>query len=163
MAPALRERIVGLIRKMSVTGTDTDMAEDVAQDTLLRLWMMRDRLDRYSSVEALAMVMARNRALDLLRHNSSLRHCEIGDADIGETVISAEEVMERREGEKRVISMMEHLPSGQQAVLRMRHVDGMEISEIAAITGSTANAIRVTLSRARQNIKEIYLKITHST
>lgn len=42
----------------------------------------------------------------------------------------------------------------------MRHVDGMEISEIAAVTGSTPNAIRVTLSRARQNVKELYLKTT---
>lgn len=160
MAPQLRQRIVGMVRKMSADSGDTDLADDVAQDTLLRLWSMRDRLDAYTSVEALAMVIARNRAIDLLKRMSAVRGYDIAEIDIGDTAMSAEDAIIRDESENRAMLLLASLPSGQQAVLRMRHVDGMEISEIAAVTGSTPNAIRVTLSRARQNIKELYLKTT---
>lgn len=160
MAPQLRQRIVGMVRKLSADSGDTDLADDVAQDTLLKLWSMRDRLDAYTSVEALAMVIARNRAIDLLKRVSALRSCDIADIDISDTAVSAEDAIISTESENRAMSLLASLPSGQQAVLRMRHVDGMEISEIAAVTGSTPNAIRVTLSRARQNIKELYLKTT---
>ena len=160
MAPQLRQRIVGMVRKLSADSGDTDLADDVAQDTLLKLWSMRDRLDAYTSVEALAMVIARNRAIDLLKRVSALRSCDIADIDISDTAVSAADAIISTESENRAMSLLASLPSGQQAVLRMRHVDGMEISEIAAVTGSTTNAIRVTLSRARQNIKELYLKTT---
>lgn len=160
MAPQLRQRIVGMVRKLSADSGDTDLADDVAQDTLLKLWSMRDRLDAYTSVDALAMVIARNRAIDLLKRVSALRSCDIADIDISDTAVSAEDAIISTESENRAMSLLASLPSGQQAVLRMRHVDGMEISEIAAVTGSTTNAIRVTLSRARQNIKELYLKTT---
>ncbi len=160
MAPQLRQRIVGMVRKLSADSGDTDLADDVAQDTLLKLWSMRDRLDAYTSVYALAMVIARNRAIDLLKRVSALRSCDIADIDISDTAVSAEDAIISTESENRAMSLLASLPSGQQAVLRMRHVDGMEISEIAAVTGSTTNAIRVTLSRARQNIKELYLKTT---
>ncbi len=149
MAPQLRQRIVGMVRKLSADSGDTDLADDVAQDTLLKLWSMRDRLDAYTSVEALAMVIARNRAIDLLKRVSALRSCDIADIDISDTAVSAEDAIISTESENRAMSLLASLPSGQQAVLRMRHVDGMEISEIAAVTGSTTNAIRVTLSRAR--------------
>lgn len=160
MAPQLRQRIVGMVRKISADSGDTDLADDVAQDTLLKLWSMRDRLDAYTSVEALAMVIARNRAIGLLKRVSAVRGYDITDVDIGDTAMSAEDAIIREESENRAMSLLASLPSGQQAVLRMRHVDGMEISEIAAVTGSTPNAIRVTLSRARQNVKELYLKTT---
>lgn len=106
------------------------------------------------------MVIARNRAIDLLKRVSAVRGYDITDVDIGDTAMSAEDAIIREESENRAMSLLASLPSGQQAVLRMRHVDGMEISEIAAVTGSTPNAIRVTLSRARQNVKELYLKTT---
>ena len=33
---------------------DSDEAEDAVQDVLLKLWFLRDRLDQYRSVDALA-------------------------------------------------------------------------------------------------------------
>ena len=50
------------------------------------------------------------------------------------------------------------LPSVQQAVIRMKHIEGLEVGEIARITGSTPGAIRVALSRARQSIKDIFMQ-----
>jgi len=42
-------------------------AEDVVQDVFLKVWKMRDGLEKYRSVEALMMTMTRNMCLDKLK------------------------------------------------------------------------------------------------
>ena len=54
---------------------------------------------------------------------------------------------------------MEQLPGLQQTILRMKHVDGFEVKEIAELTGSSPEAVRVNLSRARKKVKELFLKM----
>ncbi len=61
------------------------------------------------------------------------------------------------EADARLRSIMESLPSAQQALIRMRHVEEMEIDEIASVTGSSPGAIRVMLSRTRRHIKDLFL------
>ena len=46
----------------------------------------------------------------------------------------------------------------QQAVLRMKHLDGLEVGEIAELPGSTPEAVRMNLSRARRRVKEMFMK-----
>lgn len=157
MAPRLRERIVSMVVGMSAEA-DSDMADDVAQDTLLKLWMMRDKLDRYRSIDSLAFVIARNRALDLLR--SSYGTSTVGMEHVGQLTdgVSPEESMIDSEETAGVMEIIASLPSVQQAVIRMKHIEGLEVGEIARITGSTPGAIRVALSRARQSIKDIFMQ-----
>jgi len=50
--------------------------------------------------------------------------------------------------------MIDDLPELQRTVIRMRDVEGMELSEIADITSLSENAVTVNLSRARQKIRE---------
>ncbi|MBD5335451.1 MAG: sigma-70 family RNA polymerase sigma factor [Duncaniella sp.] len=156
MAIPLRKRIVSMVRGMSAE-SDPSLADDVAQDTLLKLWTIRDKLEEYRSVESLAMVIARNRAIDMLRETAGVT---VGLDTVGEhgSTPSPEEAMIRSESADDVLGIIASLPSVQQAVIRMRHLEGMEIDEIARITGSTAGSIRVALSRARQNIKEIFMQ-----
>lgn len=134
---------------------DAETADDVAQDTLLKLWIMGDRLDTYARPEALACIMGRNLAISHLR-----RHGE-GDSPLDEatclaTEPSPEETVTRREEAERVDRLMSMLPDSQQAILRMRHIEGMETEEIASLIGSTPGAVRVALSRARHKVKLMF-------
>ena len=43
--------------------------------------------------------------------------------------------------------------------MKMRHVEGMEIGEIAEIMDMTEANVRVVLSRGRQRVREMFLKI----
>ena len=54
-------------------------------------------------------------------------------------------------------ALIKRLPDGQQILLRMKHIDGMETSEIAQMIGSTDGAVRVQLSRARNKVRELFL------
>jgi len=41
----------------------------------------------------------------------------------------------------------------------MKHVDGFEVEEIAGLTGSTPEAVRMNLSRARKRVREQFFKM----
>jgi RNA polymerase sigma-70 factor (ECF subfamily) len=135
---------------------DNDEAEDVTQETVLKLWAMRLELDQYRSVEALAIVMARRIALTRKRKKTvpltDWQKVDLAESNTPETtVISQEE-------ENRVLNLMSKLPDAQKAVLRMKHLDGLETSEIARITGSSEESVRQNLSRARRKIMQMFIK-----
>lgn len=158
VAPSLRESIVRMVVRLVPSGETSGLADDVAQDTLLRLWTRRDSIDTYRSIHALAMVMARNRTIDLLRRDRSGSHVSLDDGyDSPDSSPDPHECMVSDEADARLRSIMKSLPSAQQALIRMRHVEEMEIDEIASVTGSSPGAIRVMLSRTRRHIKDLFL------
>ncbi len=126
---------------------DSDDAEDVVQDVLLRLWQIRDEL--HLPLRPLAMCLVRNRCIDLIRRRRGTD--ELKDDIADEPTIDDDRY-------KRVMMIIDTLPTMQQMVVRMRHIEGMEMKEIAGITGTTEVAVRKTLSRARQAIRNRYLK-----
>ena len=143
-AEALRPMLVETARSYL---RDTAAAEDMAQETLMRMWQMHDAL--HSPVEALARTIVRNLALDYLRRRKPL-------TDIGETDIAAEETDTDHERYRRIMSIIAPLPALQQTVLRLRLTEGREYAEIAELTGIKQTALRKIVSRARFRILTIY-------
>ena len=154
IASALRGRIVATA--LGITRSEAE-AEDVAQETLLKLWSMREKLDNYRSIESLAVVIARNRCIDLARRASQIQSLPADSLDISDTSLSPEHGKSMDESRNETDHILSLLPESQRIVLQMKHVDGLEVSEIARLTGSNENAIRVTLSRARHRVKQIFM------
>lgn len=125
-----------------------DDAEDTVQDVLLRLWQMVDTLR--IPIDALATVLVRNFCVDRLRRQRPSQALTASCEQPEET-----ETDERIE---RVLEMIGTLPTLQQTILRLRHIEGMGMKEIAELTGSSEVAVRKTLSRARQTLKQQYEK-----
>ena len=143
-ARRLRPRLLQTARRYLTE----DDAEDTVQDVLLRLWQMVDTLRM--PIDALATVLVRNFCVDRLRRlkpsHTLTNSCEQADeTDTDERI-------------ERVLSMIDALPTLQQTILRLRHIEGMEMKEIAALTGSSETAIRTALSRARKAVRTQYLK-----
>ncbi len=151
VAAAIRPRLVAQSARM--LGNEDD-ADDIAQDTLLRLWQMRDRLDAYRTVEGLAFVIARNLALDRLRKPGVSR---LEDAPEPIAPGSADASLAADDARRQWDEVMARLVDSHRAVIQMRHVDGMEMEDIARVLGTNANNVRVLLSRARANVKKIFL------
>ena len=124
---------------------DTDDAEDVVQDALLRLWQMREQLT--PPLVRMAVVVTRNLAIDHLRRRRPAASLEL---------VAAEEEPSADERTERILAIVDMLPPLQQTILRLRHMEGMEMADIAELTGSTEVAVRKTLSRARKKVRELY-------
>lgn len=135
---------------------DSDEASDIVQEVFLKLWFMRDDLKRYDSVAALAMQI--NKHLCLNRIRVMQREWD-SDRIVQVNAYTPHMELEQKDNLDHVIRIIDTLPGLQQSVLRMKHIDGLEIEEIASITGSTPEAIRMNLSRARKRVKELFLKM----
>jgi len=152
LARSLRPGLVKTARRIV---DNTDEAEDVAQDVMLKLWNMRDCLDRYNSVGSLGMVMARRMALNVLR----ARHPSVSVEEVcSESYddLSPEEVLVRQETSEKIDAVLASLPESQQTLIRLRHVEGYDNAAIASILGSSEGAVRTALSRARRRVAEIF-------
>ena len=156
----LERVIVGMRRRLMDEARrflrNQDEAEDTVQDVVLKLWTMRDRLGDYRSVEAMAVVITRHLCLSRKRDYGKCLDLQALKETTGSG--SPEQLLIGRETEGRLLELIDSLPDRQQAILRMKHVDGMETDEIAALTGMTADSVRQNLSRARRNIMKRFIK-----
>ena len=62
--------------------------------------------------------------------------------------------------EEILTDIIDKLPSLQQMIIKMKDIHNYKVNEIAHITGTTAEAVRMNLSRARHRVREEYLKIS---
>ena len=127
---------------------NSDEAEDIVQDAMLRLWQIHTEVNL--PLMPIASVITRNIAIDRLRY--AMPHTAISSLQ----AIQAEERTETDERIDRMLRIMNALPTFQQTILRLRHIDGMEYADIAQITGSTEAAIRQAVSRARRAVLKQY-------
>lgn len=136
---------------------DAANAEDIVQETFIKLWNKRDEMDQIDNTEAFAIIILRNTCLDHLRKTKNDRFADY-DTDIPETISLSHEIEIRDEADK-VRHLISKLPEQQRQVMMLKHWDGCTDEEIEESTGLSAGNIRVILSRARKTIREQYLKI----
>ena len=145
----LRDKLINFSLRLMQEKAD---AEDIVQEAFLKLWYIREKLDGYNSVEALAMQVTKNLALDKLRARRP-EGPDIETLSLDSGYRSPAEQLEQQDAAARI----RQLPAVQQTIIRMKDVEGYEIGEIAEITGSQVEAIRSNLSRARKKIREQFL------
>ena len=145
-----------LYRLASRLLSDPEEAQDIVQETFIKLWNRREKLDEYRSVEALAVVTTRNLCLDRLKAKKyPTERLENLRSDIPEPGTDIKtDLTELAEKIKEIIKT---LPEQMKTIMQLRDIEGYDFEEIAAILGMNENAIRVNLSRARKKVREIIL------
>jgi RNA polymerase sigma-70 factor (ECF subfamily) len=154
----LREKLMNISLRLLDEKAD---AEDVVQEVFLKLWHLRDKLDAYNSVEALAVMATKNLVLDKLKaRRPTVEAAGLWMQDSGEK--NPAELLEQQDAVACVRELIKQLPSLQQTIIRMKDVEGYELQEIAEITGSRIEAVRTNLSRARKKIREQFIALNQS-
>lgn len=146
-AKAMRPMLLNVAR--NILGSEEE-AEDVVQDAMLRLWQLRDEPIR--NVRGFARIVVRNLSLSKIRRKPLT--IDISQADIADEVET-----ERNEQIDRMMALVDALPTMQQTVLRLRHMQDMTMADIASLIGTSEVAVRQSLSRARRSIIEQYKTI----
>lgn len=129
-----------------ILGSDAE-AEDVVQDAMLRLWQLREEPIR--NPKGFARIVVRNLSLSKIRRKPLT-------VDISKADIADEAETERNEQIDRMMALVDALPTMQQTVLRLRHMQDMTMADIASLIGTSEVAVRQSLSRARRSILEQY-------
>lgn len=130
---------------------ELDTAADVVQEALLKLFLKRKELDKYRSIEALAIVTVKNLSIDTIRrrkHTSSLDDVQVPDES------NRSNNYENSELAKLLEEAINALPRLQSLTFRLKEVEGYEVAEIAEITATTPEAVYNNLSRARSALRK---------
>lgn len=145
-AGELRKQLVSIAHKYM---GNTDEAEDIAQDAMVKLWLMREQLTL--PIAGMASIVTRNLCIDALRK----KHQTIDIAQLPDEADFSDD----GEQIEQLMKVIDSLPSTQRTILRMRHLQGMEMREIALVLGSTEVSVRKTLSRARKVVRNRLIAI----
>lgn len=135
---------------------DEQEAQDVVQETCLRLWRMagewRPGEARLSTwLHTVAMNLSRDR----LRRRRETYPVESFEWLAGED--SPEQDMERDRRSARVQQALTQLPERQREALILSHFEGYSQSEAATVMGVSVEALESLLSRARRSLRQRWL------
>ena len=129
-------------------------AEDMVQETFLKLWMQRDKIERIDNPEAYSITVLRRLFYDKMRTG----HLQEVDKDVGSLQVTSSQNISRQleaaDEYQRVRQLISHLPEPQGRIMLMRDVEDRSFEEISIETGLTEVNIRSILSRARKKIRE---------
>jgi len=131
---------------------DDAEAEDVAQETLLRLWRNAAGLELGDGgVRPWLRRVAANLCIDRVR---AQRNTSLGDA-LPEEVEPAVQVtrLAERELGRRVDAALKALPERQRLALTLFHYEGMSQIEVGEAMGISDEAVESLLARARRTLK----------
>lgn len=137
-------------------------AEDAVQEVFIKLWRMGEKLNEYTSVDALATTMTKNYCIDQLRRRKTISYEDtVRQGYHNVTSPSPQDELENTESYDIILRIIDHLPESYQMMIRLRDMDGFSYEEIAEKTDQNINTLRVVLSRARKIIREEYNKFNY--
>ncbi|TPL79972.1 sigma-70 family RNA polymerase sigma factor [Mesorhizobium sp. B2-3-12] len=131
--------------------------EDVVQDTFARAVLALDELSEVPQLRPWLFRIAHNRALDLLR-SRAIRAAEPIEAalDIADdTKPDPVEMLMRRQAVQTAVSRFAELPVPQRSVVILRDVLDEPLADIAALLGTTVDAVKGHLARGRARLRQI--------
>ncbi|WP_445490920.1 RNA polymerase sigma factor [Rhodopseudomonas sp. RCAM05734] len=129
-------------------------AEDVVQDTMLKVWTHRGRWEHgRAKFSTWLYRVVTNRCIDLHRRPRTDNVDAVPEpVDAQPDAIST---MERNEVTKLLESAMQRLPEQQRVAVILSYHENMSNGEIAEVMSSTVAAVESLLKRGRQQLREM--------
>ena len=136
-------------------------AEDVVQETLIKVWNRREQWDELDSIEAFCLTICRNLSLDKMRkmenQNPSLDEAQHDAPDKSYSSNPEEQAMQQ-DRIRLIRRLVNDLPEKQRSVMQLRDFEGKSYKEIAAIMAISEEQVKINIFRARQAIKQKFIE-----
>jgi len=140
---------------------DRAEAEDIVQDTMIRVWNKREEWSQFGSIEAYCIAVARNLAIDRSQKKEA-QNLQITPEmeDVREErSMSPYEQFVSDERMHIIHQLISKLPEKQRLIMQLRDIEGASYKEIAKVLDLTEEQVKVNLFRARQKIRQQYTQI----
>jgi RNA polymerase sigma-70 factor, ECF subfamily len=136
---------------------NTAEAEDMVQETFLRVLRHRDQLPEIRDARVWLIRITWNLVLDRKRRQKTRPENE----DVSELArvlpskeLRADQVVIAAQRHARVLALMDELPAKERQALLLSALDELSNAEIAAVLGITESSVRSRLFRARRDLAE---------
>jgi len=161
-AEEFKKEIIPLQRKLYSFALrilqNREESEDVVQEIFVKLWRIRGELEAVRNREAFAMTMTRNLCLDKMKKKRTLSLDDEYMTHEGTSESDPVREVQLNEAIARVNQLVNDLPDQQRMIIQLRDIEGYTSEEVAEILDINQNTLRVSLSRARQKIRENLVK-----
>lgn len=140
---------------------NTAEAEDVVQETMLKVWSRRDQWERLDSIKAFCLTICHNLSLDKVRRMDYQAQSLDATCDPADRSHSAnpEEQTVQRDRIQLVRQLISQLPEKQRSCMQLRDIEGMSYKDISEVLGINEQQVKINIFRARQSIKERFFEI----
>jgi RNA polymerase sigma-70 factor, ECF subfamily len=129
-------------------------AEDLLQQTMLKLHVARGAFLKAADVVPWAFAIARRLFIDgYRRRKREAAHREAEPVDETATVRSADELLEAKRAVLELDRQLALLPEGQRVVFELMERDGLTLREVAQVLGTTTNAVKLRAHRAHAALR----------
>ena len=127
-------------------------AEDVVQDTFIKLWQHKEGGGKFE--KAWLYKVTRNQCLDLIRRRKHAQQYQIAQAVGSDVSPSATDVVLNDELSGEIGKAINQLDEPYQSLLVMREVNGLSYQVLADALDLSLSQTKVYLHRARKQLKE---------
>ena len=132
-------------------------AEDIVQETLIKVWNRRNEWENIESIEAYSLTVCRNLAHDAIKKmGNQVESIETIGIDSVDKSSTPYEQMMHKDRISLVRQLIDSLPEKQRSCMQLRDIEGKPYKEIATVLGITEEQVKVNIFRARQAIKQKY-------
>ena len=152
----LKDKLFRLALRITL---DRAEAEDVVQDTMIRVWNKRDEWSQFESVEAYCLTVAKNLAIDRSEKKDAQTVELTPEMEEASDASSPYEKLVNKERMTLIHRLMNELPEKQRLIMELRDIEGKSYKEIAAALNLTEEQVKVNLFRARQKVKQKFIDI----
>jgi RNA polymerase sigma-70 factor (ECF subfamily) len=141
---------------------DSDMAEDLLQETFLRVWKKRNEFRNIASFSTWIYTIAGNLARSEWRRRKRWRMLRLGpsekeeepDFELPHPGLAPDSAAENRMAVEDLVRELEKLPERYRQVVILRDIQGMTYEEIAGIVQVPVGTVKSRLNRGRLILQE---------
>jgi RNA polymerase sigma-70 factor, ECF subfamily len=142
--------------------SDREKAKDIAQNVFMKTWLYISKNGKIDNMRAFLYKTASNAVIDEYRKqdrkDSKLSSLEtLAETGFDPGFSDVDSLIDRIDGQQ-VMTLIKELPEVYAEVLLLRYVENMNISEIAAITDRSDNAVSVQLNRGIKKLRQMILE-----
>ena len=128
------------------------MAEDIAQDTFVKLWENRHKID-VKTVKSYLYTIAGNLTINQLKREQ-LKYKFQSQIDKQQNDLDPSFLMQMKEYEAKLNEVLSIIPDGAREVFLMNRIEGLKYKEISERLGIGVKAVEKRMSKALKIIRE---------
>ncbi|MEY8744030.1 sigma-70 family RNA polymerase sigma factor [Bacillales bacterium AN1005] len=145
-----KNKVFGIMRGMGASHQD---AQDLAQDTFIRIYRYLPTRRAGSSFSSWVYTIAVNRMRDFLREKKSVMTAVDNGLERRHDNTPEQQVL-HKEMQREIYRQMDELPEAYRLVLLLKYTNELSYEEIAEITGMSSGQVRNALHRGKKSLKK---------